>query len=455
MNEFKVGLFTVGAIICLAFISVKITANKSGFGNYVAYRAIVADATGVQARSSIKVAGINAGKITSIRLEGTRALIEFEVLEEIKISSESVLRIKTLGFLGEKYIDIHLGDPTIERLPEGSFVQVTQGGGIEDLAKDASEVMVDVKSIVKKVNESMENEISPNVMKDILANVHAATESIRRLAQNNEEKINNIVDNVNKLALQLADQTDVNNKESVMADLKKIGPIMDDVKAASADLKVIMGDVRDGKGTVGKLLRDEEVVDKVNETLSGVNRIVNRINNLQAQIGLYTGANTENGARTDLVVDLYPAPERFFRLGVTSSEYGPSLIDEKETTTIRNGRESVVTTKEKDKDSFKFNLQIGRKFDQWAFRAGLIETTGGFGVDYYVLDKTWIISAEAFDFARDDNFALRLMTELRIWNVFYTRVAAEDMINDERSFTFSAGLKFTDQDLAALIGLMR
>jgi phospholipid/cholesterol/gamma-HCH transport system substrate-binding protein len=92
----------------------------------------------------------------------------------------------------------------------------------------------------------------------------------------------------------------------------------------------------------------------------------------------------------------------------------------------------------------------------WSFRAGLIETTGGFGLDYDMPHRGSKYSMELFDFRDDGNPRLRLVAEYRLWNIFYTQLRGEDLISDnsEQSFTLTAGLKFTDQDLTALIGLL-
>ena len=69
MNEFKVGILAIATIIAVVFMSFKITSNQSGFGQYVTFRTIVKDASGIFPKTPIKVAGISAGRITSIELQ--------------------------------------------------------------------------------------------------------------------------------------------------------------------------------------------------------------------------------------------------------------------------------------------------------------------------------------------------------------------------------------------------
>ncbi len=457
MNPLKVGLLTLAAFASIVVMSLKITTNKSGFGEYTTYKTVLKDASGIFEKSSIKVAGINAGRIKSIELNGADgALITFEMLEGIKLTNNSRLKIKSVGFLGDKYLDIILGDQNADRLKPESFVMAEGGAGFEELTKDAGEVLKEVKEIAKTIKESLRDEQGRNMMKEIIANIHEMTGSLKRLSTGNEDKINQIVDEVKAISEQLAFETDRYQKDSLMSDLSKIGPILDKADAAVGDLKIIIADLKDGKGTVGKLLRDDAVVDQVSQTLSSVNRLVNRINNIEADIGLSTGANTRSGTDTRFDLDIYPAPERFFRLGIVTNEFGPQSESESDTyTSVNGGPESKKSVRTVDYSDFKFNFQIGRRIQRFGLRAGLIESTGGVGLDYFLPDWGIRTGIEMFDYQKDAGPNLRLMTEVKLWNVLFARVAGEDLISKDgsQSATISLGLRFSDQDLAALIGI--
>jgi len=456
LNPLKVGLLTLAAMASVVVMSLKITQNQSGFGNHVTYKTLVKDASGIFEKTPIKVAGINAGKIKSIELSGRDALITFEIQEKVRVTPNAKLKIKSVGLLGDKFIDIDLGAETDKRLEEGSFISTEGGEGFDSLAKDASAVLKDVKEITTGIKEALRDDQGRNMVKQIVENISEVTASLRRITDGNEEKINRIVDDIEQLSSQLAHETDRYQKDSLMADLSKIGPILDKVDATVSDLKVIVADVKDGKGTVGKLLRDDAVVDQVSQTLSSVNRLVNRINNIEADIGLSTGANTRTGSDTRFDLDIYPAPERFFRLGIVTNDFGPQSEKETDTFTSTNGGPETKTSVRKiNKDDFKFNFQIGRRIQRFGLRAGLIESTGGVGVDYFFPDWGIRTGMELFDYQKDAGPNLRLMGEFKIWNVLFTRIAGEDLISKDgkQSATISMGLRFSDQDLAALIGI--
>lgn len=453
VNEFKVGLMALATIAAVVVMSFKITSNQSGFGDYVTYRTIVGDASGIFPKTPIKVAGINAGRIKGIELTGNQALITFEVLEDIKVPKDSRLRIKTVGFLGDKYLEISVGKSD-ERLETMGFLIAEEAGGMENLVKDASEVLQDVKVIVKSVKDSFAptGERSPlkRMMEnadEMVLNAKDATAALKRILGDNESKLNQMITDLGKFSKELADQTNKEDPESSLAKVKKILANVDDM---TGDLKSIVADMRAGKGTVGKLLVEDEIADEVRETLAGVQKIVGKVDAIRTELEVFTGANTDYGSETSVGLRIYPSPERFYLLGIVTSELGP----DKERTIITriNGVETREDRLERDKDTYRFNIQVGRIIGPWTFRGGIIESSGGLGIDYDVRNWGTRFKLEAFDYRKEIGINLRVSLEQQLWNVFYARLAMEDSLEESRSGTFSAGLRFNDEDLKGLIG---
>ncbi|MBP9673792.1 MAG: MCE family protein [Bacteriovoracaceae bacterium] len=454
MNELKVGILAIVSILFIVFMSLKIVSNQSGFKEHVAYRVMLDDASGIFQKSPIKVAGVNAGRIKKIELEGAQALVTFEILKTIPITSNAKMRIKTVGFLGDKYLDISLGKTDgASILPAESFIVAETGSGLEDVADEASLVIRELKEITLNVKKALVNEDGENQLKVIVNNIRDLSDTLANVTSRNEQNLNRILDNLNRVSASLAQELDKENPESLMVDFKKIGPVLDKTKAMMDDLNVIVADVKAGKGTVGKLLRDEQVVDQVNATLKGVRRIVNRFDTLQTRVSFFAGYNSQADSHVDFNIDLYTSPERFYRFGVAASEYGP--LSEKETTTTVGNVTTVENRKARKVDTYRFNAQFGKRFQALGFRAGLVESTGGLGVDYYLSEDRTRFSFEAFDFRKSFNPNLRFITDIHLWNIFYARLAIEDIISKthDQSFTVAAGLRFTDEDLKGLFAL--
>lgn len=453
MSEFRVGLLALATIAAVIFMSLKITSNQSGFGQYVTYRTIIKDASGIFPKTPIKVAGIAAGRINKIELQGNSALITFEILKQIHVTKNSKLKIKSVGFLGDKYIEIYIGDSQ-ETLLQYDFLESEEAAGIETLVKDTTDVLKDVKVIVKGLKDSMspEGEVPPmkrilNDTADLIANVKEASKSLQRIMGNNENKINEMVQNLQEFTEELNYQMDRGNKDSTVSDLKRI---MANVEKITGDLQVIVADVKKGKGTIGKMLVEDEIADQVKETLSSVQKIVGKAESLRTELSVFTGMNTVSGSDTTLGLKLYPSPERFYDLGIATSEFGPDK--EKITQTTTNGVTTTEAQKITDKNTIRFNAQIGRRVQDFSFRGGLIESTGGLGVDYHLPLLGSKVSLEAYDYQKKKGANVRVSTETQLYNVFYGKASLNDSFRKDRSATISAGLRFNDEDLKGLLG---
>ncbi len=453
MNEFKVGLLAIATIVAVVFMSFKITSNQSGFGQYVTYRTIVKDASGIFPKTPIKVAGINAGRISSIELQGNTALITFEILKQIQVTKNSKLRIKSVGFLGDKYLEIYIGDSQ-ELLRKYDFIDSEEAAGIENLIKDTSEVLADVKQIVRTLKDSVAptGEVSPikkilTDVQDLVANTKEVTASLKRMTNGNEEKINALVDNLQAFTEDLAYQVDKNNGDSAMADIKAT---LANTKKLTSDLESIIADVKKGKGTVGKMLVEDEIADQVKDTLSSVQKIVGKADAIRTELSVFSGVDSKSGGSTEAAFRIYPSPERFYHLGISTSEFGP----DKETvfTTTTNGVTTTQSQKSNDKNSFRFDAQIGRRVNYFDFRGGIIQTTGGLGIDYRLPGYNTKFSVDVFDYKKNQGANTRFSAEAQIWNVLYGKAAINDSFRKGRSGIFSGGLRFNDEDLKGLIG---
>src|SRR5690606_22505681 len=147
----------------------------------------------------------------------------------IKITPDAQLKIKSVGLLGDKFIDMNVGSQQGERLPEGSMIPTTTGGGLDNLSKDAGEVMKEVHEIASTNKEALRYDQGRNVIKEIVTNINDMTASLKRITTGNEDKINKIIDDMEAVTAQLAHETDRYQKDSLMGDLAKVGPILDKV----------------------------------------------------------------------------------------------------------------------------------------------------------------------------------------------------------------------------------
>jgi phospholipid/cholesterol/gamma-HCH transport system substrate-binding protein len=460
MTELKVGLLSIATVLAVVFMSFQVTKNQSGFGDYVTYRTVLDDASGIFAKTPIKIAGIPAGRIKKIELVGNKALVTFEVLKKVKVTKGSYLNVKAVGFLGDKFLEIEVDPNSKELLPDNGMLRASTVSGMEGLMKNSEQLLSDLTELVGSIKKTMvpRNQEPPltailREIRDILKDFKGITSDTKELVSSNKESINDIVRNMRDAMEDLSYQLNVNEEDSIMSNFKKLSSSSKDLKDITRDIKSIVADIKAGKGTIGKFLVEEEIADQVKETMASVQKIVGKVDAVHTEMDVFTGYDTESDMVAEFGMRIITSPEKFYTISVINSDIGTKTKSHTETTT-----DGVLSVEEKlyyKKDTFRFTATMGRKLGNWFVHGGLIETTAGAGVGYDYAPWGWRTSFDLFDSRKNIGMNMRITSEFRLWNVFYGRLRANDMaVSTTRSFSISLGLRFSDDDLRSLLGVM-
>lgn len=136
--ELTVGFFVLVGILALGYISIKLgRLEVIGGGGYTVY-AEFEKAGGIKPGSVVEIAGVEVGKVKSIKLNSNdyQALVEFTIYKDVKIQEDAIASIKTKGLIGEKYVQI---------TPGGSEKIIPNGGRIRE-----TESAVDLEELISK-----------------------------------------------------------------------------------------------------------------------------------------------------------------------------------------------------------------------------------------------------------------------------------------------------------------
>jgi phospholipid/cholesterol/gamma-HCH transport system substrate-binding protein len=116
------------------------------------------------------------------------------------------------------------------------------------------------------------------------------------------------------------------------------------------------------------------------------------------------------------------------------------------------------TTPLHDKGRTMFSAQYGKDFGDARIRGGIIESTGGFGADYFMLNKKLKLSLDSFDFnayndVRGNKAHLKSYLTYTMKKHIQLYTGYDNFLNkDARNIFFGLGVKFQDDDLKYLIG---
>lgn len=113
-------LLGVQAIVVLALLmAVALNAGRLPIFTGETYRAVFADASGLQEGTEVRVAGIKVGKVREIDLDDDRVVVTFDV-EDVPLGEETRAGIEIKTLLGQHYLSVTPAGPG--RMEEGGTI---------------------------------------------------------------------------------------------------------------------------------------------------------------------------------------------------------------------------------------------------------------------------------------------------------------------------------------------
>ncbi len=237
------------------------SANSRYF--YVEYT----DISGLNVASTVTINGLKVGKVDEILLNSKpskkgQLLVKFTINSDFKFTKNSVAKIYPASLMGGKNIAIipsYSGDEAIS----GDFLKGEVEGDLiasisNQITPKLENMIVSVDSLVTSINdvldkekrESLKNSISG--LESTITNINASVGSVRTLLADSKEDIRATTTNTKKITENFAQLSDDLKKANLGNSVKKL-------ETTLASVDTIMTNIKNGKGTLGKLATDEQL----------------------------------------------------------------------------------------------------------------------------------------------------------------------------------------------------
>ncbi len=464
--EIIVGLFVVVVFVVLGWLTTQM--GKFSFKSKPVYTiyAPFDNIAGLDVNTKVKVAGVDVGVIKSIQLEKGKAVVEMAIFNKYKIPKDSTALIKSKSLLGDKFLEIRFGKSN-EYLKNGDFLTNTESAtdigtlvnnvnkifsnqqngnaGLIQAITKISELAENLNSIVQENRETLKVAIAQT--KSAMENFNASMKIIKTLVQENKKDVRLAVENA-RMSMEKLNQTldnlyfmtsNMRNGKGTIGKLVSDDSLYNNLNNASSSLNNIGKKIDSGEGTIGKLVNDDAVYNNLNDTLKYIKRYLTKANRILINVSARNEYRfRDKNSKGKIYADIYTMPDKFYRVGLT---------DETDHSEDINGSKD---------NKMRLTALMGKRYYNFTLRGGIIESTFGFGVDYTPFDNLKF-SVDAFDFnhdndIRDTNAQLRaelVYTFLRHFSVFG---GVDEILNPKtRSVYAGAGMEFSNDDLKYFI----
>jgi phospholipid/cholesterol/gamma-HCH transport system substrate-binding protein len=246
----RAGLFVAVGLALAGVVVFFIGQENRLFEEQVVYRAFFPNVEGLTEESPVWIGGLEVGRVVGIAFledsEEQRIEVRLKVTKKYanRVREDSVVRLSSLGVLGEKAVDITIGDPKLPAMPDGAELPTGSSGDLNSLMRAAGQVMDDSRAISRSLRVAVEAYADPQLTQDVAGTMH----SLRALLEEVEK-------GEGVLHALIYDKEAGRQVREVLARTAHAARRMD---SAVSQVEALLEEVREGDGTAHALIYGKE-----------------------------------------------------------------------------------------------------------------------------------------------------------------------------------------------------
>ncbi|MGV1011894.1 MAG: MlaD family protein [Flavobacterium sp.] len=229
---------------------------------------------GLTVSSPITISGLNVGKVSKITIDNTtgKVTVAMQINSDFPIKKSSVAEIYAPNPISGKQIAILPGKDGAEAVTGDTLISSSKLGLTDEVARqivplkdkitkllDNANVMLEsVNQVLNaKTKENLQNSLAN--LNETIAQFKGASSQVNSLLADNKSKINGTMTNMEKATANFSKVSDSLAKVN-------IGPTVKNLQKTLENVDKMMADMQAGKGTMGKLIKDDALYNNFNKT---------------------------------------------------------------------------------------------------------------------------------------------------------------------------------------------
>ncbi len=274
-NETKVGVLAAFAI-ALLIIGYNFLKGNSIFSSETVLYARYSHVDGLGVSKPVLINGFQIGRVDQLTLQPNGTIIAtLKIKGKYDIPKNTIARLESTDLLGGKAIVMDLGNAR-NYAQDGDTLNANVEKGlmetVQPVQKKAEQIIAKMDSILTSVNSILNPNFQKSVDKSFtsiastLGALEATSKKVDALVGSESSKLSSILSNVEAITVNFKNNGAkidgiLNNLNSVTDKMAALNfkQTIDNANKAVADLQVMVSDMKAGKGSLGKLLNDEEM----------------------------------------------------------------------------------------------------------------------------------------------------------------------------------------------------
>lgn len=264
-SEVRVGALLLAAITVLAVGIFLIGKEGNVFARKNSYFVRFLTVGGLNAGNPVQLNGVDVGKVARVILpespdESTiQVWISIERRYEKRVRGDSQAKIKTLGLLGDKYVEITSGSPEFPVIPSGGEIPAAPMTSVDQLlatGEDTMDNVVAISASLRNILARMERG------EGLLGQLTTNTESGERFS----ESVTATMESVQRVARELE------TGDGPLARLLRDRELGDSLEQTVGRLDGLLAQAQEGEGLLPQLLNDAATTERFSTALDNLSR---------------------------------------------------------------------------------------------------------------------------------------------------------------------------------------
>ncbi|MBI4951757.1 MAG: MCE family protein [Myxococcales bacterium] len=473
----KVGAMTLllgGAL----YFGYRFVSRTAGVGDGYGVWAYIPDVTGVAPNSRVMISGVQVGVVDKIWLDEGKARVDIRMRPDFPLFDDAAVGKRAASFIGEYYIVLTPGTTGKEQIPDGGQVKyLLEDATLQSLQEQARDILSDVKAVTKSLAGSVGSDKGEKQIAEILANIADVTAQLAEAVKDSRGDVRDALRNVASITAQSQPEllAILKNVREATEDVKQLLSGKDGADGKSGELRSTIERVNrasdslesllehadnvaeridKGEGTVGRLTKDETLINEVESVVENVSDFVGGLSRLQTIVGLRTDYNfLANSIKSYVELRLQPQEDYYYMVQIVDDPRGNTKFEQVDVDTTNPAypphyRETRVTTT----NDFRVSVQFAKRIGPFTGRFGILESTGGIGLDVHLLDDRFELRQDLFGFGEQLEPRWRIALSYEFLKKLWLLGGVDNILSgDRRDYFFGLQLRFNDTDLKSVL----
>lgn len=396
--EAKVGAFAIGGLSMLSAALIGLGeidfSSDDNFKVYAPFKQVL----GLENSADVRLSGVPVGKVESIVTANGGVIVTMQIDDKIKIPDDSTATVASVGVMGSKFVNITPGVDNGNYLQNGDSIKVTEEADMNAMFEGMNRVLGKVDTLLQDVESIIGDETFKTSVVEMSENIKGASahlntmmETFDRIATTNEDKVNQMTTQLNTLLDSM--NATMRNVEHMTANIDTFAgdpQTAEQLRETLANIADTSKNVASMAENMNGVLGDKKVAEDLKATISNAKDISERANKVLGKVEDVSS------------IKVSPSVEMLYSGKKHDWNTNFDLKIAKDDTSLNFGVENIG-------NHAKLNAQVGKRWNDFGARAGVIAGKPGVALDAYAGRATF--SAEAYD---PNDFNLRLKSQLKI-----------------------------------------